>query len=678
MSKLITYSKAAWLPLVCLVALLNIDASITSAQEIQWRQNLDQAKVEARETNRLVWLHFSADWCLPCKKLDTFVFANTSVIRAADRNTVSVRVDADTNESLIKELGVPRIPYDIVMTPSGRVIVSRPSSKDSLTFLKMLNDLDTPLQNLNSGDRDAINFGLDQIQKVAGKTPEFNPNKSDLDLEGPSHEMAETTVQGQRLARGLESSERAAKIRAIEADLLKQKAKLFIAEEEKRLNKGQGPKITDNPFFKDTNKGTQDTQATALLATEANRDLSSYEEHQEFSFSKNTTTKASDTTLGLAAPKMTLPNFAAPKFPEQKQSLPESPVFSEGSNKKSAANELAYPPIDELRKTLKIETQRVLAAAEPKAPKASEPSLSVPKKPANEFQFPPKPKQPIAKSKPPTMRTTVSVPKPPELIEGEFKTVEKKKTPALQTRLAAAEQPLNQRSMVRNDRHPVLTEPQASRTDRLLKDVDFFATKAPVQQAAPRPVTVQDQPQPQIVINLNTNSPSQPAGTANQGPVIQPNAVAQASATNVANNRANVQTANAASAVGSKFGLKGKCPVTLVTQGQWVDGKREIGCVHRDRVYLFTSIENRDTFLLKPDHFSPLLAGFDPVIFEETGKLIQGEEQFGTFMGKTPNQRIVLFKTSDTRDRFQKAPSQYLDVVRRAMTTSSPKDTKLR
>ena len=95
-------------------------------------------------------------------------------------------------------------------------------------------------------------------------------------------------------------------------------------------------------------------------------------------------------------------------------------------------------------------------------------------------------------------------------------------------------------------------------------------------------------------------------------------------------------------------------------------------------MYLFASAANREAFLANPDKLSPLLAGYDPVIFEETGKLIEGDEKFGTFMGKKPNQRIVLFKTADTRDRFQKEPSKYIDVVRRAMTDKAPKNTKAR
>ena len=186
-------------------------------------------------------------------------------------------------------------------------------------------------------------------------------------------------------------------------------------------------------------------------------------------------------------------------------------------------------------------------------------------------------------------------------------------------------------------------------------------------------VQAQPTPQPQVVINLNTSAATQPS--RNHGRIIRQGAVAQAASSG---NRARIVSANNPSTVRPKYALKGKCPVTLLAQGQWVDGKKEIGCVHRDRVYLFASAENREAFLANPDQLSPLLAGFDPVLFEETGKLVEGEEQFGTFMGDAPNQRIVLFKTADTRGRFQKEPMKYINSVRSAMAKKAKKDTKLR
>jgi len=126
------------------------------------------------------------------------------------------------------------------------------------------------------------------------------------------------------------------------------------------------------------------------------------------------------------------------------------------------------------------------------------------------------------------------------------------------------------------------------------------------------------------------------------------------------------------------YALHGKCPVALLTKSKWVDGDEEIGCVHRNRVYIFASQENLRLFQSEPDAYSPILAGYDPVIFEETGRLVDGMEEYGVFMGKTPEQRIVLFASPETRARFQLEPRRYLQSVRQAMDKSSSASTTMR
>ncbi|MFT5301630.1 MAG: hypothetical protein ACI814_002436, partial [Mariniblastus sp.] len=45
----------------------------------------------------------------------------------------------------------------------------------------------------------------------------------------------------------------------------------------------------------------------------------------------------------------------------------------------------------------------------------------------------------------------------------------------------------------------------------------------------------------------------------------------------------------------------------------------------------------------------------------------------GVFMGKVPDQRIVLFATAETRAQFQTTPKQYLETIRQAMqSTGTP------
>ena len=686
----INYSKSILLGFAVCLALLGTCGPVTTAQEIQWRQSLDEAKAEAAKTNRLVWLHFAADWCSPCKKLETFVFSDPNVIRTSDRNVVAVKIDVDENDTLVRQLGVPRIPYDIVMTPEGETIVNRRSPQISTDYLKMFNRLDGPLQKLNAGDRESINAGIKQMHQVVEKVGGLSQNKSDLDLKGPTHEMAATTVEGQRLQRGLNSADRAAEIRGLEAKLLKQKARLFMAEEEKRLNGSRGPKLSDNPFFKGasvsslsasknsedavsfvqnqfvasptggaslsppappTITGRNDQQVESNVA----EDLSQYGESKEFSFpslaavsddvgSKEEQKKA----VQVVDKKWTLPKFTAPKLPE----------FKGRPADKGNKNDFAYAPIDDLKKTLK-------ATAKPETDQVADESAQANVSNTPDFSRPnfKRPTSPAVKPRS-KARTDVAVPQPPVMVEGVVKIADTA-IPAVEGRLVAAEQPLKNDFRVGRQQAPVEPPAQVS-----------IVQAQPTPQPQVTIVQAQPTPQPQVVINLNTSAATQPS--RNHGRIIRQDAVAQVPATASSGNRARIVSANNPSAVRSKYALKGKCPVTLLAQGQWVDGKKEIGCVHRDRVYLFASAENREAFLANPDQLSPLLAGFDPVIFEETGKLVAGEEQFGTFMGDAPNQRIVLFKTADTRGRFQKEPMKYINAVRSAMAKKAKKDTKLR
>ena len=121
------------------------------------------------------------------------------------------------------------------------------------------------------------------------------------------------------------------------------------------------------------------------------------------------------------------------------------------------------------------------------------------------------------------------------------------------------------------------------------------------------------------------------------------------------------------------FALHGKCPVTLMMESRWVDGDPKFGCVHRGRTYLFVSKLHLHSFQADPDKFSPLLAGYDPVIYHERGDLVEGSEVHGVFMGKLPNQRIVLFSSAETRAKFEAGPNtkDYIETVRQAMLSSS-------
>jgi thiol-disulfide isomerase/thioredoxin/YHS domain-containing protein len=118
------------------------------------------------------------------------------------------------------------------------------------------------------------------------------------------------------------------------------------------------------------------------------------------------------------------------------------------------------------------------------------------------------------------------------------------------------------------------------------------------------------------------------------------------------------------------FGLDGYCPVTLVERSQtapqdprcWTHGNPRWGAVHRGVTYLFTGAEEQKRFLQQPDQYAPALSGNDAVMAFDRGQLLRGRRENGVFF----ENRIYLFASAETLQRFQQDPRRYADEVRQA------------
>ena len=119
--------------------------------------------------------------------------------------------------------------------------------------------------------------------------------------------------------------------------------------------------------------------------------------------------------------------------------------------------------------------------------------------------------------------------------------------------------------------------------------------------------------------------------------------------------------------------LEGDCPVTLLKETKWMKGNEQFGAMHRGRLYLFASDAAQAEFLRDPDSYSPLLAGYDPVIFHEQGRLQDGKKAHGVFMTRLGKQQVVLFDNEETRAKFRANPAVYLESIRVAVERADGK-----
>jgi YHS domain-containing protein/thiol-disulfide isomerase/thioredoxin len=110
------------------------------------------------------------------------------------------------------------------------------------------------------------------------------------------------------------------------------------------------------------------------------------------------------------------------------------------------------------------------------------------------------------------------------------------------------------------------------------------------------------------------------------------------------------------------LGLEGYCPVHLIERMQWKQGDVRWGAIHRGRTYLFTGEEEQRRFLADPDRYSPVLSGFDPVLWLDQQQFVPGTRRYGVLCGE----RIYLFATEETRTAFERGGNRYIQRVQEA------------
>lgn len=84
----------------------------------KFSHNYAEAKNQAKESNKRMFLDFETTWCGPCKTMDQWVYTADTVINAL-KNLVPVKIDGDENKELVKKYKVTGYPTLIVLNLDG-------------------------------------------------------------------------------------------------------------------------------------------------------------------------------------------------------------------------------------------------------------------------------------------------------------------------------------------------------------------------------------------------------------------------------------------------------------------------------------------------------------------------------------------------------------------------------
>jgi thiol-disulfide isomerase/thioredoxin len=89
---------------------------------LRW-QTFGAARAESRELNKPLFLDVYAEWCVPCKNMDRFVFPADSVKEILNSKYALARVNIDDpvlGDSIRKMFNLRGVPTYIILTPGGR------------------------------------------------------------------------------------------------------------------------------------------------------------------------------------------------------------------------------------------------------------------------------------------------------------------------------------------------------------------------------------------------------------------------------------------------------------------------------------------------------------------------------------------------------------------------------
>lgn len=119
--------------------LVLLSPAMVSAEElIPWMNDLDQAFSKAQQENKLVLIHFWHEQCGPCRKLESFVFKDSKIAAAIDRDYVAVKVNTRRNPELAKRYKIKSVPQDLVYRSDGEILSQRISPSNSRGYMFML------------------------------------------------------------------------------------------------------------------------------------------------------------------------------------------------------------------------------------------------------------------------------------------------------------------------------------------------------------------------------------------------------------------------------------------------------------------------------------------------------------------------------------------------------------
>ncbi len=117
------------------------------AAEIRWRDDYNSSRAEAQKAGRPLLLHFSTEWCPPCKKLEATTFKDEQVQAILNEQFIPVKLDGSRETRLVEAVKVRGYPTLILAGPDGKIVKTVEGYVDAERFRDHLREALAALAN---------------------------------------------------------------------------------------------------------------------------------------------------------------------------------------------------------------------------------------------------------------------------------------------------------------------------------------------------------------------------------------------------------------------------------------------------------------------------------------------------------------------------------------------------
>lgn len=93
-----------------------------SPQHQGWQSDFAAAQAAARAQHKPLLVHFYADWCGPCRAMESTILHTPDVLRHLGTSVIAVKVNSDHHPQLVSRYGVTALPMDVFVAPDGKVL----------------------------------------------------------------------------------------------------------------------------------------------------------------------------------------------------------------------------------------------------------------------------------------------------------------------------------------------------------------------------------------------------------------------------------------------------------------------------------------------------------------------------------------------------------------------------